>query len=340
MTTAVLPDRTSTPAIPASPSRRVFFDAARLLAAFAIVWLHTMQSPALLPSTAIGRFAVPFFTAAAVFLLWESLAQGRRRTLSEYIRNRFVRLYLPFLAWTVIYLLFKFGKSVLTPNQPNDFPGLMLLVSGGFYHLWFLPFILVVSVLVFATGRKIIGNPMAEWRLCLVSTMLGTALAIAPIPASVSAAGDWLGYWWSALPSVFWSLAFAIIYRYRQSDRLMTSSYALLGLAVTVAATAWTWHVGRSLFAENLAGLSFLIFALGTWQGAVVRTFASFGPLAYGIYLSHLLFIKTCEAVASVLQWPESASLDIATFAIAAIGGTALTWALRRHLSTRWLVAS
>ena len=339
MTTAVLPDRTATPAVPASTSRRWFFDAARLFAALAIVWLHTMQSPAMLPSTAVGRFAVPFFTATAVFLLWESLAKGGRRTLSEYTRNRFVRLYVPFLAWTVIYLLFKFGKSVLTPNQPNVFPGVMLLVSGGFYHLWYLPFIFVVSVVVFVAGRKIIGNPMAEWRLCVIATMLGTALAIAPTPASLNAAGDWLGYWWSALPSVFWSLAFAIIFRYSQSDRSMKSSYALLGLAVTAAATAWTWHVGRSLFAENLAGLSFLIFALGPWQGAVVRTLASFGPLAYGIYLSHLLFIKTCEAVASVPQWPESAALDIATFAIAAVGSTALTWVLTRNRLTHWLVA-
>ena len=75
MTTAVLLDRSPAPAISPSRPRRVFFDAARLLAALAIVWLHAIRSPALLPSTSLGRFAVPFFTAAAVFLICESLAQ-------------------------------------------------------------------------------------------------------------------------------------------------------------------------------------------------------------------------------------------------------------------------
>jgi surface polysaccharide O-acyltransferase-like enzyme len=62
--------------------------------------------------------------------------------------------------------------------------------------------------------------------------------------------------------------------------------------------------------------------------------------LAYGIYLSHLLFIKTLEAVGSKLHVPLSLGSSLGIFVLAAAGSTLLAWLLARSRWTRWLTAS
>src|ERR1043165_5782748 len=123
--------------------RLASFDAARLVAAYCIVWLHSLRSAELAPWNILGRFAVPFFAAAAVFFVIESVRHQPGRTFAEYARNRFRRIYVPFLAWSGIYLVFKLIKSLLVPDQPNDFPGIEALWTGTFFHLWFMPFVLI-----------------------------------------------------------------------------------------------------------------------------------------------------------------------------------------------------
>lgn len=322
-------------AAPPVPQRRVLLDAARLLAAYAIVWLHVPRSAALASSTALGRFSVPFFTAAAVFFVWESLGRGRSRTVVQYAGNRVLRLYVPFLAWTAAYLLFKVAKLWLAPLQPNDFPGVEVMLVGGHYHLWFLPFIFVVTLAVFAIGKKIVGNGIFEGRLAIVAAMIGTALAVAPVPQS----GMTAELWWMALPSAFLGLTLAIAYRHG-AQRLMESAAATwLGLAATLLGTGYVWIFGRNTLAETIAGLGFFIFALGKWDGPLLRRLATLGPLAYGIYLAHVLFIKICESVATKLHWSATPLLDVGTFLVAATGSTLIAWLLSRHRYTKWLVA-
>lgn len=341
MTTAMLTPEVVTVPQPAagSTARRPFFEFARLLAAVSIVWLHSMRSPEMLGSTVLGRFAVPFFTAAAVFMICESVARGRRPTVAEYSRSRFLRLYIPFLAWTVIYLNFKLLKGKLAPDQPNDFPGIEVLLTGGFYHLWFLPFVLIVSVIAFAAVRNRMGNAVAETRMALLSAMAGGLLAVKPPPSQSIVAETWAEYWWTALPAAFWGISIAVLVRHAREVFQKSQLIPIGGLALFAIAIAWTWHVGRSTLTENLAGIGFLIFALAPWQGHLIRRFASLGALAYGIYLSHLLFIKSCEAVATKLDLSVSVALDLTIFAVSLCGSVLLTWLLSKARPTRWLVA-
>jgi peptidoglycan/LPS O-acetylase OafA/YrhL len=61
-------------------------------------------------------------------------------------------------------------------------------------------------------------------------------------------------------------------------------------------------------------------------------------PLAYGVYLAHLLFIKVGESLADRLQLPICPVADITLFLVAAIGSTCLAWGFARCRSTRWLL--
>src|SRR5215471_17145409 len=103
-----------------SSSRLAWFDFARLMAAYAIVWLHTPRSVELTPWSVLGRFAVPFFAAGSVFFVIEGLRRQSRRNGWDYAANRFRRIYVPFLGWSGIYLVLKTIKSVTLPDQPND----------------------------------------------------------------------------------------------------------------------------------------------------------------------------------------------------------------------------
>lgn len=112
-----------------------------------------------------------------------------------------------------------------------------------------------------------------------------------------------------------------------------------MGLGIAVICIGWTWRFGRNALAENLAGLSCVLVALAPWSTRLLSRIGQMGPKAYGIYLSHLLFIKSAEAVLNKLHVPATPSLDVGVFALAVVGSTALSWVLARFRATRWLVA-
>jgi peptidoglycan/LPS O-acetylase OafA/YrhL len=322
--------------------RRSMLDVARLVAAYGIVWLHSPQSASFGRWTAPARFAVPFFTAAAVFLAWEGLARNRQRTLIEYARSRFVRIYIPFLAWSGIYLAFKAGKAVLLPDQSNVFPGVELLWLGSFYHLWFMPFILATTLAVFVIGRQVVGRhsngPRTRENFALVVCLL-LGWLIAWWPADRLSAT--MSFWQlasDALPAAFWAVALAIVWQRGAGAWLRRPAVAGVAFGLAVLLEAIVWYAYRSRPAENLAGIAFLIFALGDWRSPALARLGRLGPLAYGIYLAHPLFIKVLESVEAKLGLAENGFTLVGTFVIAAAASTLLAWSLSRSRWSRWLV--
>jgi surface polysaccharide O-acyltransferase-like enzyme len=343
MTSATLPAAVIQPAkSPKGVARLAWFDVARLFAAYAIVWLHTVHCEALGPWSVLGRFAVPFFAAGSVFFVIDRLRRQPQRGLQEYTINRLRRIYLPFLAWSAIYLLFKLVKFAALPDQPNDFPGIEVLWTGTFWHLWFMPFILVVTWGVFVFSRTIIGRPEREWIGCAIGLLAGAAIAVSPPPAQVAANRGFLLLAWQAMPAVCWGWAFALAISAgapgltKIVNHRLTSAAAL---ALFAALVAWLAVFGRNTLVENLSGMVLLVAALQPSAPESISRIGRFGAVAFGIYLSHPLFTKTLEAVAAKLHVATTWQLDLTIFTIAALGSTALSWALAQHRSTRWLSA-
>jgi peptidoglycan/LPS O-acetylase OafA/YrhL len=338
MSTATLETPVALPQVaPQASGRRTMLDVMRLIAAYAIVWLHSPQSPDFARATAIGRFAVPFFTAAAVFLTWEGLARQPRRSAGQYAKSRFQRIYVPFMAWSVIYLAFKASKAILLPNQPNDFPGVDVLWLGSFYHLWFMPFILVTTLTVFFLGRVVIGQGGRELASVPVCLILGWVIAWLPADRESLSVG-FCQLAADALPAAFWGVGFAIAWQRGAANWLRRPSVGCAALAVAVLCLATDAWLLRNRLAENLAGVALLIFALADWRLPQLDRLARLGALAYGIYLSHLLFIKTLQAARAKLAIPETLMVVLGVFTIAAASSTLLAWCLSRSRWTRWLV--
>jgi peptidoglycan/LPS O-acetylase OafA/YrhL len=312
-------------------------DFVRLLAAYGIVWLHTPHTVEFSYLSLLGRFAVPFFTATAVFLAWEGLARNGQRTLRQYAWSRFLRIYVPFLAWSLIYLAFKFAKARLLPDQPNDFPGIDFLWLGSFYHLWFMPFILLATLATFCLGRLVRGRPIWE-ELTFVGCLL-VGWQICWLPQAYTLQTVSFGTLViDTLPAAFWGVALAIAYSHNHGRFLRRPVIGALALVIMLAFMTGIFLFGRNRLAENFAGFALLIFALADWRVPWIARIAKFGALAYGIYLSHLLFIKVLEALETKLGISESLASVCVVFVIAAACSTALAWALCKHRYTRWLV--
>ena len=327
--------------LPAAPAARrlAWLDSARLIAIYSIVWLHTPRSPQLASWSVLGRFAVPFFTAGAVFFVIDGLRRYPHRTLSEYAFNRFRRIYLPFAAWSTVYLLVKLFKKTALPDQPNDFHGIEILWTGTFWHLWFMPFVLLVTLAAFVISRPLIGNTFWECVAAGAAICLGMLLACMNVPAAVAADPNFALLAWNALPAAFWGLALALVYPHGLQNIVSRCEISYLAAASFAALVAWLVVYGRNDLVENLAGTLFLVAALQPKSPAWIERTGRLGAVAFGIYLSHPLLIKTCEAVATKLHWSMTWQLDLAIFFVAAIGSTCLAWALTRSRYTRWLAA-
>ena len=108
--------------------------------------------------------------------------------------------------------------------------------------------------------------------------------------------------------------------------------------AILIAGAAYLWWASRQAVVEALAGGAFLYLALDPrpYPGSVwLRRIA---PLAYGVYLAHLMLLKIAESAVQRLGWGPSAGLDLSLFVLVAWGSLTLSWLLSRSARTRWLI--
>ncbi|MBC8108720.1 MAG: acyltransferase [Anaerolineae bacterium] len=325
-----------------SPARLVALDAARFLAAIAIIWQHTPESPQLKPYSSLAAFAVPFFVAASILMTIESLRRKPDRRFAPYAAARFIRIYIPFLIWTAIYLLIRNLKhSLLTGEDrvPIE-PG--VLISGSAHHLWFLPFLFVLSLLAFAVGQLMVGKPWLERVIFWIALLGGTVTAL----MSEDRFFDYyiLNRIWAATPAVLWGIALAAVYRRIPPHAWRSPALAVISAIVLIACVPLLrlrWHAHLT---ENLAGFALLVLGLcasmGSCRSPLVRRLAVLAPLAYGIYLSHVMFLEGMQAVAARAGYKQLWWLDLLVFVFTTAAAIVFTAVVSRLRWSRWLLPS
>ena len=291
-----------------SPGAASMVDAIRVIASVLIIWIHVPQSDAMIATTIVGRFAVPFFVFAAVFFATQNGLQKRERTVRQTIGSRFRRIYAPFVVWSVIYVVFKGVKLLVVPNQPNDFPGWEVVFVGTAYHLWFLPFIFFATVAAFAGARSTAAERLREAGLFVA--LLGVVCCSAR--TDYWQVDDGFKYAFQTMPAALWAFGFATIAHQTSIGRLQTliSPVAFfIGVLSLLAVVA----VGRNVLFENVAGMSLFVWAYWRKDRQPLPAWIShLAKLSFGIYLSHMLFIKVAEALIQRTGLGASVGLDIA----------------------------
>ena len=318
---------------PAPAARLPALDAMRLVAAAVIVWIHTVESDTLARTTLIGRFAVPFFTIASLWLLGQSLRRRPMQSWGRYAASRLMLLYVPFLLWTVIYLTARYAKHrLLHVGMPIEFNA-WILVLGVTEQLWFLPALLVVSVLCFPVIRLAVrGSVTARAVVCAAALIATAVAAMLPFPGSAGdvAIDNTVQGVYFMLPAVFVGVALAVTMSRPLSARvggLVFGPLWIIAIAINVL-------VGRSAGIEMAAGLAAFLLAASAIDGAAVRLLATGGGVAMGIYLSHVLFVEGIQAAAHRSGFEPSAGLDVV------VGATAFAaaWGASVLLRRTWLV--
>jgi peptidoglycan/LPS O-acetylase OafA/YrhL len=324
-----------------SAARIQTIDAARLIAVMGIVFIHSIETPQLLQLDYIGTFGVPFYLFASLYFQARSFRKNPNRRLDKYIESRAMRLYVPFLGWSLIYLLARDLKHSVFTNLPPLPIEVWRLWVGTATHLWFLPMLMIVTIFIGVLSRFCSQYPRVRWTIIVISALVGTVLAIVPRP-------DWLNHvtnaegafyynCWKTLPSVFLGLALAWWMAWQPRELLINPAIGFAGFLMTVMMVGNQIFSGYSRVDRTLSGLGWLIAALADWRGAWVGWLARVGKHAYGIYLSHILFVEGFQAVMHHRGYGASVALDLTTAAFSFLGAVVTTLLIARTPGLRWL---
>lgn len=127
-----------------------------------------------IPNT-FGRFTVPVFVMLSGYLLL-----GKFNDLSSFLSKRLVRVFIPFLFWTLFYIVWANFYGVKPERIPWDL-GLIvqkILTGGGgaSYHLWFVYMLLGLYAITPLVSRWIRQVPENEVRFFLVLWIVSSTI--------------------------------------------------------------------------------------------------------------------------------------------------------------------
>ncbi|MGC4033756.1 MAG: acyltransferase [Tepidisphaeraceae bacterium] len=327
------------PAAPAATGRDrlALLDTVRLAAAAGIVWVHAAQSDLGQLIWPVGMFGVPFYTFVAVLFMTRTLTKPNGKTLREYAGGRLGRVYLPFLFWSAVYLAMGEAKSILG-HDGLFLPDPTILYAGGHEHLWFLPYLLVVTLFgaTLVRGLKII--PGLRWPVVAALLFAGAYFAALNQPQWIDRRGFDVDFWrlsFRALPTVCWSIALALATAFDGKMPRASGRVALMGVLLVLGVMATQAWIDQQKILRTFAGLGCLAIALYPLANTAIARLGSLGRFTYGIYLSHLLFIRFIDDI--LLRHAKPTLLtDVAVFGVSFAGAITLSILLSKSKYTRW----
>lgn len=262
-------------------------DLVHVLGACGIVWFHADHATLM---RGVGYAGLPAFVFLSGYLLarnaprrpWPALCRGRAR-----------RLALPFVAWSLAY-----GMLALLRGEPTPFGADALdVLAGTSLHLWYLPFVLLVTVPLSALAKRAqyARRPGTLPALLLATGLL--ALALEPTDADLWRAP--LSQWLFALPAVCMGAALGCapdaVTRRRQALVLVPGVLVLASLrsgVEPVDALAYALGVPAALAATFAPATT---LSLATTLGPARSLLARLAELTLGVYLMHPLMLQESE---------------------------------------------
>lgn len=321
------------------PAQRVYgFDLLRMLAAFAVVWIHVCDPS----STARGiaghwvYWAVPVFLMMAAFLTQRKLLSASLAPSMRVIGVQRLRRLLPsYLGWTVLYVVIRYLKGTYTGESSlENAPVNILFFGGAAMQLYFIPMLLGFTILFTPLILFLLHKPLRQQTVILATT--GVLLLLLshglhrpdflPSPAIFTHAWGMLGYYLLGAAACCWHSQ----YEGRHSTILHWSSLILFVMA------GFLWQLAP--YRVALQSLSLFLFAL-TVAEAMPAWIRYCSAASYGIFLSHTLFSEAIQFTLFRMDHSlESLSMTVFVFVAASTCALILSRLCLHIKALRWLV--
>ena len=296
-------------------------DILKVLAAIAVVYLHTVGQTGLAWTSPPTRFAVPFFAASAAYFAFRSAIKRVELNTAVYVRSRISRIYIPFLIWTAVYLLVRVTWS-MSRQLPLPEAGVDLLWTGSTHHLWFLPFILVVTVVAFIVARSLRSRRSLLAGACVFA--LGGAIHCyfviyikQPMDHTVALSSH-------NVPVVLWTFALLCLAEAGIGERLPVRTIGRFAPPAFLIALILLALLGRNVLLENLSGLIALGAGLSLKTSDRISALKTIAGFAYGVYLCHILFVEGGQDVARLAGLGRGAFVTTCVFVLALLSSLGL----------------
>ncbi|MFC7338108.1 acyltransferase [Haloferula chungangensis] len=322
------------PQLESKRGRNQAVEVGRLVAAIAIVWLHTVGGAEMSETSRWMRWAVPFFIGAS---LWFGGPSCQNQPI-QFIKDRFWRLYPLFLIWNVFYLVVRLVASAVMNGSFQQSPSTFLqsLFFDGFaHHLWFLPFLLLVH-LVQALGIAL-KPPMWFSPLAAVACLVGYEF----IPPGWIGGGYLAELAWWSVPAALWAVAIGFLVR-RVSLTGRAGIQAVWGMGFLILGAlvmAWSVIGPRDAMLEGLSGVLLFFGAMLIGESGKVSfpdRLNRLAALSGGIYLIHVFFIEGFQDVISMRFAAEESVWVISVFILATLSSVAAV-GIARSVGLGWL---
>lgn len=322
----------------------------RNIATFAVILLH-VTAPFVLQFNKISfaswqlanlldsllRFGVPVFVMISGAVLLD-----RAEPLSVFLSKRLKRVFLPFLAWSIVYFIFLYTTG-FQENSVWQFFQLLInkLIKGTYYHLWYVYMILGVYLFI-PIIRKWVQNSTKQeihyFLLLWALTLFINTDAAKYIPSiEVLYFSKYLGY----LVLGYYLDKYITIIPARNTLYLI---FFILGVVLTLISTSYLSVSQNKLnityynyLSPNVCLMAIGIFLLA--KNNLQRTSKGLSNLdlhSYGIYLVHVLVLHYIYRITAYFAIDKNSPMVLFIFIM---GISVLTYAIS-YLAIRLLAAS
>jgi surface polysaccharide O-acyltransferase-like enzyme len=322
-------------------SSSAWLDAARLVATFAVVILHTSSSVVSSSDTGSSawwaanvydsgtRWCVPVFVMISGALL---LDERRRVGLATFYRRRSARIVAPLVFWAGIFTLW---KAHLAHSDGHDFSWRVALIdvaSGKpYYHLWFLYMLLclylvtpLIQVLVRGLSRgKLLGLVIALFALSAAAQLLG-----------FTERAETIWFLWFLPFLSYFVCGHLVMTTAGEGGRLTAGAVFVLAAVATAIAyflAARAHGVRENIVIHDYLGVTVIPMALAVmWLLKGVRIprekagqLETLAGLTLGVYVMHPVYVDLIR-----LHWPLASRLPLVSVPVVAFLIFACTLAL------------
>ncbi len=327
----------------------------RVLSTIAVVFIHTSGGALFklgqIPSatwwsanliSGFGRFTVPVFV-----MISGALLLGKEIELFVFLKKRFLRVWLPFTVWVVVYI----GYHNIFEHNPisfkNAFLGYLTGGNGQYGHLWFIYMILGLYLFTPIINYFILKATFLEIQYLLIISFISTSVFLLinqllglKLKLDIGNFGGYLGY-------------FVAGYYLNKIDIKLNKYWFLLlfavGYLVTILGTFWfSTNSGKFLgyfydyFSLNSVVMSlsiFIFFKMAFNVEFLPKLMEPLDKASFGIYLAHLLIINILSRKMAINWAWYPPYLGIVTHAcLTVLISFVLVWSISKLPFGKWLV--